>query len=136
MTLQPCDKTQRCLDLVEELATIFPEFAVHLVPMDDDYDRYVFHNSPTDSFDGIPPKLNDSGQAEYTKHLFYQFLDANCKEKDKGIYFADRDYSFAGAWGEGGMQAGINVTCIVVHSTGGTLPPFNPSDCMLSKYNY
>ncbi|PON66525.1 FAD/NAD(P)-binding domain containing protein [Parasponia andersonii] len=64
--IQPCDKKQQCLDLVKELAAIFPEVAVHLVPIKDNYCRYVFHNSRTGSFASVPSKLNDLGQDEYT----------------------------------------------------------------------
>lgn len=52
--LRPCDKKQWCLDLIKKLIAIFPKFAIHLVPIDDDYDRYLFHNSPTDTFAGVP----------------------------------------------------------------------------------
>lgn len=133
---KPCGKERRCRDLVQELSVVFPEFAKHLVPVNEDYCRYVFQSSPTDGFDAISTKFGDPGQDEYTSRFFYQFLDANSMEKDEKIYSADSNRSFAAGCGEGAVQTGINAACAVVQGTGGMLVAFNPSNCMLRKYSY
>lgn len=125
---QTDDKKQRCLALVRELAAVFPDFAEHLVPLNGDYDQYVFHHHPADDPGSIPSKLSLS----YDENLRNKILDAN-RAGDRGIGVAESDYFFTGAWGEDDIQAGLKLACSMVQSTGGTLARFNPLDCPLSR---
>ncbi len=53
------DKKQRCRHLVDDLATIHPEFARHLVPVGGDYERHVlYHDWLTDPHSAGAFKLN------------------------------------------------------------------------------
>ncbi|PON41815.1 Cytokinin glycosidase [Parasponia andersonii] len=128
-------KALLCEGCTQDGRKLRPPMKSHPFPTDGVYGRYVFRNSPKDSFTSVPSKLNAPGQDEYTWCLFYQLQNANCEEKDKRLYLVDSDYFFSRTWGEMVVQARINVACANVHSTNGKLSPFNPSDCLLNHYS-
>ncbi|PON67583.1 hypothetical protein PanWU01x14_102200 [Parasponia andersonii] len=65
-------KKERCMHLVKELVAVFLNFTPRLVPIDNDYDRYVtFHDWLMDSYAGIATKLNVPRQDVYTQQLFF-----------------------------------------------------------------
>lgn len=131
------DKKSRCQLLIDNLATINPEFAQHLVPVDGDYERYVLHHDwLTDPHSTGAFKLNYPGEDVYSQRLFFQFKTANSPEQDTGLYLAGCGCSFTGGWGEGAVQTAINSASAVIRSAGGTLFPTNPLDSVHSVYSY
>ncbi|MGP4128405.1 FAD-dependent oxidoreductase [Pantoea tagorei] len=113
------DKQARLARLVEELSQTAPEFARHLVPMDNDpkfileYD-WLTHPLAMGAF-----KLNYPGDDRYSEALFFQFQSAASADTDKGIYLAGCSCSFTGGWAEGAVQTGINAACAAIASLGG-----------------
>lgn len=131
------DKKSRCRLLIDNLATINPEFAHHLIPADGDYERHVLHHDwLTDPHSAGAFKLNYPGEDVYSQRLFFQFKTANNPEQDTGLYLAGCGCSFTGGWAEGAVQTAINSACAVIRSAGGTLLPANPLDCVHSVYRY
>lgn len=130
------DKQARLSRLVEELSQTAPEFARHLVPMDNDpkfileYD-WLTHPLAMGAF-----KLNYPGDDRYSEALFFQFLSAASADTDKGIYLAGCSCSFTGGWAEGAVQTGINAACAAIASLGGTLIPRNPLHAMARHFHY
>lgn len=130
------DKQARLARLVEELSQTAPEFARHLVPMDNDpkfileYD-WLTHPLAMGAF-----KLNYPGDDRYSEALFFQFQSAASADTDKGIYLAGCSCSFTGGWAEGAVQTGINAACAAIASLGGTLIPRNPLHAMARHFHY
>lgn len=130
------DKQARLARLVEELSQTAPEFARHLVPMDNDpkfileYD-WLTHPLAMGAF-----KLNYPGDDRYSEALFFQFQSAASADTDKGIYLAGCSCSFTGGWAEGAVQTGINAACAAITSLGGTLIPRNPLHAMARHFHY
>lgn len=130
------DKQARLSRLVEELSQTAPEFARHLVPMDNDpkfileYD-WLTHPLAMGAF-----KLNYPGDDRYSEALFFQFQSAASADTDKGIYLAGCSCSFTGGWAEGAVQTGINAACAAIASLGGTLIPRNPLHAMARHFHY
>ncbi|KHN93272.1 tryptophan 2-monooxygenase [Pectobacterium actinidiae] len=131
------NKTERCHYLTNDLMAAFPEFARHLIPLNNDYDRYVLHHDwLTDPHALGAFKLNYPGEDSYSQRLFFQFQDANSPHTDPGIYLAGCGCSFTGGWGEGAVQTALNSACAVIRSTGGQLVEGNPLDAMQPAYRY
>lgn len=130
------DKQARLARLVEELSQTAPEFARHLVPMDNDpkfileYD-WLTHPLAMGAF-----KLNYPGDDRYSEALFFQFQSAASADTDKRIYLAGCSCSFTGGWAEGAVQTGINAACAAIASLGGTLIPRNPLHAMARHFHY
>ncbi|POW55843.1 tryptophan 2-monooxygenase [Candidatus Pantoea alvi] len=130
------DKQARLARLVEELSQTAPEFARHLVPMDNDpkfileYD-WLTHPLAMGAF-----KLNYPGDDRYSEALFFQFQSAASADTDKGIYLAGCSCSFTGGWAEGAVQTGINAACAAIASLGGTLISRNPLHAMARHFHY
>ncbi|WP_333722932.1 NAD(P)/FAD-dependent oxidoreductase [Agrobacterium tumefaciens] len=135
--LSIADKKERCRRLVDYLATICPDFALHLVPLDSDYEHHVLHHDwLVDPYSVGAFKLNYPGEDLYSQRLFFQFTTANRPEEDAGLYLAGCGCSFTGGWVEGAMQTALNAACAVIRSSGGELLPGNPLDAMNSVYRY
>ncbi|PPU37285.1 NAD(P)/FAD-dependent oxidoreductase [Xanthomonas arboricola] len=131
------DKRQRCQFLTEELAKILPQFARHLIPADDDYERNVIqHDWLLDPYSAGAFKLNYPGTDIYSERLFFQFQSANDIATDSGLYLAGCGCSFTGGWIEGAIQTGLNSACAVIRSVGGKLLPDNPLDGIRRVYRY
>lgn len=131
------DKKERCQRLVDDLATISPDFARHLVPANGDYERHVLqHDWLMDPYSVGAFKLNYPGEDIYSERLFFQFATAKRPEEDTGLYLAGCGCSFTGGWVEGAVQTGLNAACAVIRSSGGQLLSGNPIDSMNSAYRY
>ncbi|QRM41744.1 hypothetical protein F3X89_28295 (plasmid) [Rhizobium rhizogenes] len=119
------DKKGRCLELVRELAAAFPELACHLVPVNEDYERYVFDDHLTDGFKGALWRENSLEKGQYIQDL----PGNNFPIGDHGgAYLIDRDDCVTGASFEEQVKAGIKAACAVIRSTGGTLSSLQPVD--------
>lgn len=119
------NKKRRCLELVREVSTAFPQLALPLVPVDENYERYVFDGHLMDSLRETSWKGSSPENGQYFQDLL---PGANSTEQDVGACFIDREYCVTGASCEEYVEAGIKVACAIVRSTGGTLSSFNPLD--------
>ncbi|MDC9595025.1 NAD(P)/FAD-dependent oxidoreductase [Xenorhabdus sp. IM139775] len=130
------DKQARLERLTEELRQTAPDFAKHLVPMNDD-PKYILEYDwlTTPNVMGAF-KLNYPEDDRYSEVLFFQFQNAAKPESDRGLYLAGCSCSFTGGWAEGAIQTGINAACAVIHSLGGELLPKNPLHSMSRHYRY
>lgn len=130
------DKRARLDRLVDELRQTAPEFAKHLVPLNDDAKYIQEYDWLTDSHAMGAFKLNYPGDDRYSETLFFQFQTAVDTHNDPGLYLAGCSCSFTGGWAEGAIQTGINTACAVVHSLGGALIADNPLHNMHRHYHY
>ncbi|WP_434631173.1 NAD(P)/FAD-dependent oxidoreductase [Chromobacterium sp. CV08] len=129
-------KAARCRRLVEDLAVCNPEFARHLRPLNDDYERHVQEYDWISDPNALGAfKLNYPGEDGYSRDLFFQFQSAG-RADDCGVYLAGCGSSFTGGWVEGAVQTGINSACAVIRSCGGELAAGNPLDEMRCRYDY
>ena len=132
------DNRRRVQRLVADLAQTNAAFARHVVPIGNDYDRYVrvvdwdLERGYYGAF-----KLNFAGGDGYSQQLFFQFQASRNPSTDPCIYLAGDSCSFTGGWVEGALQTGVNAVCAVIRSLGGELyGPANPLDDMAPQYDY
>ncbi|MDU5473575.1 MULTISPECIES: NAD(P)/FAD-dependent oxidoreductase [Pantoea] len=130
------DKETRLARLVEELSQTAPDFACHLVPMNNDPKFILEYDWLTNPLSMGAFKLNYPGDDRYSEALFFQFQSAVKPETDKGIYLAGCSCSFTGGWAEGAVQTGINAACAAISSLGGSLIPYNPLHAMARHFHY
>jgi tryptophan 2-monooxygenase len=116
------DKRARVQRLVADVARTNPDFARHVVPIDNDYAAYtqVVDWALEPHYYGAF-KLNLPGNDEQSRQLFYQYLGCKDPASDPHVYLAGDSQSFTGGWIEGAVQTGVNAACAVIQSLGGSL---------------
>ncbi|MBO9126499.1 FAD-dependent oxidoreductase [Rhizobium sp. 16-449-1b] len=119
------EKKRRCLELVRELAAAFPELACHLVPVNEDYEGYVFDGHLTDGFKASLWRENSLKKCQYIQDLP---VDKSPLMEDGGICLIGSNDCVNGASLEEQVKTGIITACAVIHSTGGTLSSLHPLD--------
>jgi tryptophan 2-monooxygenase len=124
------DKRARVSRLVADVARTNPDFARHVVPIDNDFSTYamVIDWALEPHCHGAF-KLNFPGDDELSRQLFYQYLGCRDARTDPLVYLAGDSQSFNGGWIEGALHTGINAACAVIRSLGGSLYTLaNPID--------
>jgi len=133
------DKRARVQRLVQDVARTNPDFARHVVPINEDYATYtqVIDWELEPHYYGAF-KLNFPGGDELSRRLFYQFLGCQNQATDPFVYLAGDSQSFTGGWIEGAIQTGVNAACAVIRSLGGSLYTLeNPIDAAQpTAYDY
>lgn len=133
------DKRARVQRLVQDVARTNPDFARHVVPINEDYATYtqVIDWELEPHYYGAF-KLNFPGNDELSRRLFYQFLGCQDAATDPFVYLAGDSQSFTGGWIEGAIQTGVNAACAVIRSLGGSLYTLdNPIDAARpTAYDY
>jgi tryptophan 2-monooxygenase len=133
------DKRTRVKRLVEDVGRTNPDFARHVVPIDNDYSAYtqVIDWQLEPHYYGAF-KLNFPGNDQLSRTLFYQYLTCKTPAADPFVYLAGDSQSFTGGWIEGAVQTGVNAACAVIRSLGGSLyTPDNPIDtAQPTTYDY
>ncbi|MCZ7448276.1 FAD-dependent oxidoreductase [Rhizobium rhizogenes] len=119
------DKKRLCLELVRGLAGAFPEVACHLVPVNEDYERYVFDGHLTDGFKGALWRENSLDKDQCIQDLPGSNFPIG---EGGGVYLIHGDDCVTGASIEEEVKAGIKAACAVIRSTGGTLTSLQPVD--------
>ncbi|MCZ7445549.1 MULTISPECIES: FAD-dependent oxidoreductase [Rhizobium/Agrobacterium group] len=122
---QSDEKKRRCLDLVRELAAVFPELACHLVPVNEDYEEYVFDGHLKDGFRASLWRENSLKKCQYSQdpHMY----DSPLMEHGAVCQIDSKD-CVNGALFEEQVKTGIITACTVIRSTGGTLSSLHPLD--------
>lgn len=123
-------KRERVQRLVADVARTNPDFARHLVPIDNDFASHaVVIDWALEPHCHGAFKLNFPGDDELSRQLFYQYLGCREPATDPRVYLAGDSQSFNGGWIEGALHTGINAACAVIRSLGGSLyTPDNPID--------
>jgi tryptophan 2-monooxygenase len=98
------------------IATINPNFANYLVPVDNQILNVDWQLVPY--YYGAF-KLNLPGQEANVQSVYYQFLSA-LGDSDTGLYLAGDGVSWSGGWTEGALQTGLNAAAAVGLRVGGT----------------
>ncbi len=133
-----CVKANFAKRLVADVAVFAPDFARHLVPINNDYDKGIIYIHWLDDFNYRGAfKLNHPGQSRETQAMFTQFQKAGTPD-DPGVYVAGDGTSFCAGWVEGALQTGINAACGVLKRFGATgFIPHNPlTGVRSSEYSY
>jgi tryptophan 2-monooxygenase len=115
--LMSYDAQSRFQLLRSVIATIDPNFANYLVPVDNEVLMVDWQLEPyyLGAF-----KLNLPGQEAEVQSVYYQFLSSLNPPSDTGLYLAGDGVSWTGGWTEGALHTALNAAAAVAQHLGAT----------------
>ena len=115
------------------LATIAPQFAKHLAPVEGEILNVDWQLK--DYYYGAF-KLQYPAQDANLRNAYFQFQSVLNADNDTGLYLAGDSVSWAGGWTEGALHTGLNAACAVAKRLGGKVIDDSPLSQSPHAYNY